>query len=108
MKPQGAVGFYAGLNLVALVMIFLWLPETKQRTLEEMDYIFAVPMRTHMKFQATKMFPWWVKTYILRRKGLPAPQLYRFESDNVSQEVLVEKNGGQKDSGDEVVDKEVA
>jgi MFS family permease len=107
-KPQGAFGFYAGLNLVALLMIFLWLPETKQRTLEEMDYIFAVPMRTHMKFQAGKMFPWWFKRYILRRKGVPAPQLYRFDSDNISQEGLVEKNGIHKDSGDEVANQEVA
>lgn len=29
----------SGLNCLALVMIFLWVPETKQRTLEELDYI---------------------------------------------------------------------
>ena len=28
-----------GLNVIAFVMIFLWVPETKQRTLEELDYI---------------------------------------------------------------------
>lgn len=33
MTPTGAFGFYAGLNLTAFVMIYLWLPETKQRTL---------------------------------------------------------------------------
>lgn len=33
MTPTGAFAFYAGLNIVALVMIFLFLPETKQRTL---------------------------------------------------------------------------
>jgi MFS family permease len=27
--PTGAFGFFAGLNIVALVMIFLWVPETK-------------------------------------------------------------------------------
>ncbi len=30
---------YSGLNVIAFVMIFLWVPETKQRTLEELDYI---------------------------------------------------------------------
>lgn len=79
LKPTGVFGFYAGLNIVALVMIFLWMPETKQRTLEELDYVFAVPTRTHMNFQATKMLPWFVKTYIFRRKGLPAPELYKFD-----------------------------
>jgi hypothetical protein len=41
----------SGLNFVALVMIFLWVPETKQRTLEELDYVFAVPTRIHMKYR---------------------------------------------------------
>lgn len=80
-RPQGAFGFYAGLNAIAFVMILLWLPETKQRTLEELDYVFAVPMRKHMKFQAGQMVPWWFKRYILRRKGLPQPQLYKFDVD---------------------------
>lgn len=30
----GAFGFYAGLNVIAFVMIFFFVPETKQRTLE--------------------------------------------------------------------------
>lgn len=33
MTPTGAFAFYAGLNLTAFCMIYLWLPETKQRTL---------------------------------------------------------------------------
>jgi hypothetical protein len=39
MTQTGAFGFYAGLNILALVMIFLWVPETKARTLEELDYV---------------------------------------------------------------------
>ncbi|KAF2125368.1 D-xylose-proton symporter [Dothidotthia symphoricarpi CBS 119687] len=77
MKPQGVFGFYGGMNIVALIMIFLWMPETKQRTLEELDYIFAVPTTVHMKYQATKNLPWWIRTYILRRKGEAKPQLYK-------------------------------
>jgi hypothetical protein len=56
----------------------LWLPETKQRTLEELDYVFGVPTRTHMKYQAGQNLPWWFKTYVLRQKGLSKPQLYKF------------------------------
>ncbi|KAH7071357.1 D-xylose-proton symporter [Paraphoma chrysanthemicola] len=76
-RPQGVFGFYAGLNIVALVMIFLWMPETKQRTLEELDYIFAVPTRRHMSYQVRENLPWWFKTYILRHKGLSKPILYK-------------------------------
>ncbi|KAF9889014.1 hypothetical protein FE257_007991 [Aspergillus nanangensis] len=78
MTPTGAFGFYAALNVTALVMIFLWVPETKQRTLEELDYIFAVPTRIHMRYQAFKVFPWWCQKYILRRNVTLEP-LYKFD-----------------------------
>ncbi|KAF2113565.1 hypothetical protein BDV96DRAFT_114241 [Lophiotrema nucula] len=80
-KPQGMFGFYAGLNLVAFFMIWLWLLETKQRTLEELDYVFGVPTRTHMKYQTGPNLKWWFNTYIMRRKGLVKPQLSHFDDD---------------------------
>jgi hypothetical protein len=61
-------------------MIFLWVPETKQRTLEELDYIFAVPTRVHMHYQLTKALPWWIKRYVLMRKGPGLEPLYHFDS----------------------------
>ena len=87
MTIQGAFGFYAALNIVAFIMIFLWLPETKQRTLEELDYVFAVPTRTHMRFQLTQVLPWWFKRWVLFRKGAVCPELYHFEvDDNISED----------------------
>ena len=52
------------------------MPETKQRTLEELDYIFAVPSRTFMKYQTTKAAPWWIKRYIMMQKGATLEPLY--------------------------------
>jgi MFS family permease len=78
--PTGAFGFYAFLNVTAFVMIFFWVPETKQRTLEELDYIFAVPTRTHMHYQLTKALPWWFKRWVLQRKNTRCEPLYHFES----------------------------
>jgi len=75
--PQGAFGFYAGLNLIALVLIFLFLPETKQRSLEELDYVFGVPTRTHARYQLMQVLPWWTRRYIFRRKGEVCPELYK-------------------------------
>ncbi|EHY54773.1 hypothetical protein HRR83_004098 [Exophiala dermatitidis] len=86
LTPQGAFGFYAGLNVIAFVMIFLWLPETKQRTLEELDYVFAVPTRTHMRYQLFQVLPYWFRTSVLRRKGLTPPRLYKFDSDEEYQD----------------------
>jgi hypothetical protein len=98
MGPTGVFGFYAGLNFVAFWMIFFWLPETKQKTLEELDYVFAVPTRTHMKYQASEVGPYWVKRYILRRKGMREPQLYKFDEADLAPtrtlaDEIVEKKG---------------
>ncbi|KAK5208261.1 hypothetical protein LTR41_006197 [Exophiala xenobiotica] len=90
MTPTGAFGFYAGLNLTAFVMIFLWLPETKQRTLEELDYIFAIPTRTFMKHQCGTVAPWWIKTYIFRRKIGPCPSLWSFDGHVDNDQEFVE------------------
>lgn len=62
-------------------MIFLWVPETKQRTLEELDYIFAVPTRTHMHYQITKALPWFFNKYIMRRDVVLEP-LYKFDTNS--------------------------
>lgn len=64
----GSFGFYAAMNFLAFLMIFFWLPETKQKSLEELDYVFAVPTRKHMTYQTGTVLPYWFKTQILRRK----------------------------------------
>ncbi|OJJ60914.1 hypothetical protein ASPSYDRAFT_87484 [Aspergillus sydowii CBS 593.65] len=79
LTPQGAFGFYAGLNVLALIMIFIWVPETKQRTLEELDYIFAVPTRKHVRYQVFEVLPWWIKRYVFRQKNAHLEPLYKFD-----------------------------
>jgi hypothetical protein len=61
-------------------MIFLWVPETKQRTLEELDYIFAVPTRTHMRYQFEKALPYFINRWVLRKKDAVLEPLYQFET----------------------------
>ncbi|KAK8235885.1 hypothetical protein HDK90DRAFT_485953 [Phyllosticta capitalensis] len=80
MTPTGAFGFYAALNVTALVMIFLWVPETKQRTLEELDYVFAVPTRKHMSYQVSKAMPYFIKRYVFWNKSATLEPLYHFDS----------------------------
>lgn len=61
-------------------MIFLWVPETKQRTLEELDYIFAVPTRTHMHYQINKALPYFIQRWVYFNKNAVLEPLYKFES----------------------------
>jgi len=77
--PTGAFGFYAALNVTAFVLIFFFVPETKQRTLEELDYIFAVPTRTHARYQFTKALPYWFKRYVFMDKTAKLEPLYKFD-----------------------------
>lgn len=75
----GAFGFYAGLNVAAFVMIFFFVPETKQRTLEELDYIFAVPGRKFIKYQTGTAAPFWFKRWVRFDKSATKPPLYHFD-----------------------------
>ncbi|PPQ73733.1 hypothetical protein CVT26_011888 [Gymnopilus dilepis] len=87
----GAFGFYAGLNVIAFIMIFFLLPETKQRTLEELDYVFAVPTRKHASYQLTTFLPYWIQRYVFFRKVELEP-LYHF--DEVVSYTTPEKGAG--------------
>ncbi|KAI8630833.1 sugar transporter-domain-containing protein [Xylariaceae sp. FL1651] len=80
----GAFGLYAGFNIVGFVLIFLWVPETKQRTLEELDYVFAVPSTLFIKYQFTKALPWWIKRWVLFRKNATLEPLYHFDSPPIA------------------------
>ena len=64
-------------------MIFFLVPETKQRTLEELDYVFVVPTRTHAKYQLTKALPYFFKRWILLQKNASLEPLYSFDKVEV-------------------------
>ena len=73
------------MNVCAFLMIFFWVPETKQRTLEELDYVFAVPLRKFIKYQTGSWLPWWIQRYVLRNNMATLKPLYKFDKGvNVS------------------------
>ncbi|KAF9484498.1 hypothetical protein BDN70DRAFT_872527 [Pholiota conissans] len=88
----GAFGFYAGLNVMAFIMIFFLLPETKQRTLEELDYVFAVPTSKHVSYQWKRYLPYFFKRWILLHKDAELEPLYNF--DEVESITVYEKGAG--------------
>ena len=75
--PPGAFGFYAGLNIIALILIFIFLPESSMRTLEELDYVFSVPTRQHAKYQLCEMLPWWIRRWVFLQRDAVCPELYQ-------------------------------
>lgn len=65
MTPTGAFGWYAGWNVVGFTLVLLFLPETKGRTLEELDAVFDVPLR-HLVSYGKRQFVWFFRHYLLR------------------------------------------
>ncbi|KAI6441159.1 hypothetical protein MCOR22_006724 [Pyricularia oryzae] len=94
-KVVGVFGFYAGLNVLALIMIFLWVPETKQRTLEELDYVFGSPTAKFINYQCTKALPWWFKRWVLFDRNAKLEPFYK--EDRHAEHVQTTTSGGAVD-----------
>jgi len=86
MTPTGAFGFYAGLNLIAWFMIFCFVRETKQMTLEEIDQVFSVPTKEFISYELKQSVPYFIQHNLLRR-NVPRPppiiaKAEKYESDD--------------------------
>lgn len=58
-------------------MIFLFVPETKQRTLEELDYVFGIPTRVQIKYQVSEVLTAWLKRVLfIDRHAKAQPLVY--------------------------------
>nr|POF14354.1 polyol transporter 5 [Quercus suber] len=82
MTTTGAFGFYAGLNLIAWVMIFCFVRETKQLTLEEIDQVFSIPTREFLRYETTVWLPYFIKRHIFRR-SIPKPAQLIEKADKI-------------------------
>ncbi|KAI3321109.1 hypothetical protein HD806DRAFT_546901 [Xylariaceae sp. AK1471] len=75
LRDGGTLGLFAGLNLVAFVLVFLLVEETKRRSLEDLDSIFAVKKSRFTRYQVMEYLPWFFRYYVLGR-NIPRPELY--------------------------------
>ncbi|KAF5553798.1 myo-inositol transport ITR1 [Fusarium mexicanum] len=75
-EMAGTLGFFAGLNIVAFVLILFFVEETKQLTLEELDTVFNNPKSRFAHYQLTKRLPFLSKRYLLWKKDAERPLAY--------------------------------
>ncbi|KAL2014458.1 hypothetical protein VTN00DRAFT_1983 [Thermoascus crustaceus] len=68
--PQGAFAFYAGCNIVGWWLILMFMPETKGKTLEELDQVFSMPTYLHAAY-GLRQIPYFFKRYLLCRPVKP-------------------------------------
>ncbi|KAJ9141884.1 Hexose transporter [Pleurostoma richardsiae] len=65
-KPQGAFGWYAAWNVVGFFAVLFFVPETKEKTLEELDGVFGVPLRKLVAYGGAQFSYFWQR-YVFRR-----------------------------------------
>jgi len=73
----------------------LFVRETKGKTLEELDQIFAVPLGAHAAY-GMRQIPYGVKKFVLFQNPVPE-QIYEFESESE-----VSNTGGEEKARREV------
>ncbi|KAL8804220.1 MAG: hypothetical protein Q9182_002674 [Xanthomendoza sp. 2 TL-2023] len=71
-KNTGAFGYYAAWCVVGWFLILLFVPETKDLTLEQLDARFSISSRSHARF-ALKQCLFFVRRYVLRRDNVKRP-----------------------------------
>lgn len=69
----GAFSWYAAWNVAGFFLVLFFVPETKEKTLEELDAVFSVPLRTFARYGAAQFLYFWAH-YVFRR-DVPAPKV---------------------------------
>lgn len=77
----GSLVIFAGLNVIAFAIVYLFVPETRKRTLEELQFTFDLKTRWHVEYRIgyiRKHFVenWW--KYLTRQPVEPPIPFYRW------------------------------
>ncbi|KAI4688445.1 hypothetical protein J4E81_008042 [Alternaria sp. BMP 2799] len=81
IQPTAAFSIFAGLNMVAFVLVYLFVPETRMRTLEELQYTFDLPTGWHVAYRVGYIRQhvwanWW--KYLTRKEVQPPVPFYEW------------------------------
>ena len=69
LGSEGAFELYASLNVLAFGLVFLFVRETKRKTLDELDEVFAVKMSVFLKSLVSEHLPCFSSRQVLRKRG---------------------------------------
>jgi hypothetical protein len=70
LGPETTFKLYAFLNVVAFGLIYLFVPETRLKSLQELDDVFSIRTKNFVQFYVLEYPLWLVKSHILRQRGL--------------------------------------
>ncbi|KAK0613774.1 major facilitator superfamily domain-containing protein [Immersiella caudata] len=96
LKPQGAFSWYAAWNNLGFFMVLFLVPETKDKTLEELDAVFDVPLRSTIKHGAKQAVYFWGHVVMrgdVRKPELPHVKLAREVGEGIAEKERREARG---------------
>ena len=70
------MGLFAGLNVLAFILVFTFVEETKRRSLEDLDMVFDVPKSRLVVFNYGTYLPWFIRHYFLGDRSRPKPNYF--------------------------------
>lgn len=75
-EPDGIFGFgmYAAFNVMGFILILLFVPETKNRTLEELDKVFEVSSKDQARDGINKALQGVMNMKMTLRRRRPGPE----------------------------------
>lgn len=63
LSSPGTLGLFSFFNLLAWVLVFLFVEETRRISLEDLDFIYSVPKTKFWKYQVYEYLPWVLRKY---------------------------------------------
>nr|CAB99236.1 related to myo-inositol transport protein ITR1 [Neurospora crassa] len=94
-KPQGAFGWYAGWNIIGFLFTLFLVPETKGKTLEELDHVFDVPLKKLVRYGADQSL-WFFhrgKNGNGMRPTAPSAEMYHGDAERMNEVVSGQQLG---------------
>jgi sugar porter (SP) family MFS transporter len=89
-KPTGAFCWYAAWNIVGFFGVLFFVPETKGKTLEELDQVFGVSTRRHAAWGAAS-FVCFCRRWLLFQKSAVMPTLVEDETEHEKESFAQER-----------------
>ncbi|KAJ4309901.1 hypothetical protein N0V84_011256 [Fusarium piperis] len=95
-RIEGTLGFFAGMNVVAFILVYLFVEETKRLPLEELEKVYDNPKLDFARYQLFKRLPYHAKRLLSCFGDVEEPESF----DEI---VLRRRAGDQSDTSDDDV-----
>lgn len=84
-KGSGVFVFFAGMNLLAAVLVFLYVPDSSQQTLEALNAIFELENARYIQHAKANL------RWLAQRPRGSKPRLYDFPLDRMDENAPVQQ-----------------